>query len=56
VDSTEIANKTDSVSEIKEWQAITDYISKLPVEQNKKLPVVPVDAHTSEVSAIKRNN
>ena len=48
--------KTDTVHEIKEWQAIMDYLGNLPVGKNDKLPVVPVDDRASEVRAIKVNN
>lgn len=43
-------NKT----EIKEWQAIMDYLHKLPVKEGEKLPVVPVDERAAEVRAIKK--
>lgn len=39
--------------EIKEWQAIMDYLRKLPVTDKGKLPVIPVDARAAEVRAIK---
>jgi 5'-nucleotidase / UDP-sugar diphosphatase len=53
IDKNEIALKTGSVTEIKEWQAIMDYLRKLPVRGNSLLPVVPVDARAAEVRAIK---
>lgn len=39
--------------EIKEWQAIMDYLRKLPVTAKGKLPVIPVDVRAAEVRAIK---
>jgi 5'-nucleotidase/UDP-sugar diphosphatase len=45
----------NSVTEIKEWQAIMDYLRNLPVKQNAKLPVIPVDKRAAEVRAIKTN-
>jgi 5'-nucleotidase len=53
VDENEIALKANTVTEIKEWQAIMDYLRKLPVTGNSKLPVVPVDERAAEVRAIK---
>jgi len=44
---------TNKEAEIKEWQAIMDYLCKLPVKKGSKLPVVPVDARAAEVRAIK---
>ena len=39
--------------EIKEWQAIMDYLSSLPTAGPGELPVIPVDARAAEVRAIK---
>jgi len=39
--------------EIKEWQAIMDYLRKLPVKKPGELPVIPVDERAAEVRAIK---
>ena len=39
--------------EIKEWQAIMDYLRRLPVKTKGDLPVIPVDARAAEVRAIK---
>lgn len=39
--------------EIKEWQAIMDYLRNLPVKNPGELPVVPVDERAAEVRAIK---
>ena len=41
------------VREIKEWQAIMDYIRALPVKTKGELPMIPVDERASEVRAIK---
>jgi 5'-nucleotidase/UDP-sugar diphosphatase len=38
--------------EIKEWQAIMDFLRKLPAKKGK-LPVIPVDERAAEVRAIK---
>ncbi len=46
---------TNTVVEIKECQAIMDYLCKLPVKNGSKLPVVPVDKRAAEVRAIKVN-
>jgi 5'-nucleotidase/UDP-sugar diphosphatase len=43
----------NGVREIKEWQAIMDYICALPVKTKGELPVISVDARASEVRAIK---
>ena len=48
--ATTVTNGT--VREIKEWQAIMDYLRKLPA-RNGELPVVPVDEKANEVRAIK---
>jgi 5'-nucleotidase/UDP-sugar diphosphatase len=39
--------------EIKEWQAIMDYLRTLPVKRKGELPVIPVDERAAEVRAIK---
>lgn len=39
--------------EIKEWQAIMDYLSNLPIKTKSKLPVIPVDDRADEMRAIK---
>jgi 5'-nucleotidase / UDP-sugar diphosphatase len=41
------------VMEIKEWQAIMDHLSDLPVTSKGELPVIPVDEGAAEVRAIK---
>ena len=43
----------DAVNEIKEWQAIMDYIRGLPVRNKGGLPTIPVDERASEVRAFK---
>jgi len=40
------------VREIKEWQAIMDYLSSLPVKSQGELPTIPVDERAAEVRAI----
>jgi 5'-nucleotidase len=41
------------VREIKEWQAIMDYLRDLPVGKKGELPTIPVDERAAEVRAIK---
>ena len=43
----------DAVNEIKEWQAIMDYIRGLPVKDKGGLPTIPVDERASEQRAIR---
>jgi 5'-nucleotidase len=43
----------DALHEIKEWQAIMDYLRTLPVKNKGDLPVIPVDERAAEVRAIK---
>jgi 5'-nucleotidase len=47
------AGGTGPAREIKEWQAIMDYLSSLPVKRKGELPTIPVDARAKEVRAIK---
>jgi 5'-nucleotidase / UDP-sugar diphosphatase len=56
MDKSETALATNKMIEIKEWQAIMDYLAKLPVKKGSKLTVVPVDKRAAEVRAIKVNN
>jgi len=42
-----------TVREIKEWQAIMDYLSSLPVKIKGELPIIPIDERAEEVRAIK---
>ena len=44
---------TGAVREIKEWQAIMDYLRRLPVKNKGELPTIPVDERAAEVRAIK---
>ena len=55
MDKDETVLATNTATEIKEWQAIMDYLCKLPVKKGSKLPVVPVDKRAAEVRAIKIN-
>jgi len=55
MDKDETVLSTNKVTEIKEWQAIMDYLCKLPVAKGAKLPVVPVDKRAAEVRGIKMN-
>lgn len=41
------------VREIKEWQAIMDHLSSLPVDGENEIPTIPVDARAAEIRAIK---
>jgi 5'-nucleotidase / UDP-sugar diphosphatase len=43
----------DATREIKEWQAIMDYLRSLPVKSTGELPMIPVDERAAEVRAIK---
>jgi len=42
-----------TIREIKEWQAIMDYLRTLPVKGTNELPTIPVDERAAEVRAIK---
>jgi 5'-nucleotidase len=55
VDHSSVATAADSGAprEIKEWQAIMDYLRDLPVKKKGELPVIPVDERASEIRAIK---
>ncbi len=55
MDKDETVLSTNKVTEIKEWQAIMDYLCKLPVKKGSSLPIVPVDKRAAEVRAIKVN-
>jgi 5'-nucleotidase len=54
MDQTSVATapKNGAVREIKEWQAIMDYLRNLPVNPGE-LPIIPVDERAAEVRAIK---
>jgi 5'-nucleotidase/UDP-sugar diphosphatase len=41
------------VREIKEWQAVMDYLRALPIKTGSELPTIPVDERAAEVRAIK---
>jgi 5'-nucleotidase/UDP-sugar diphosphatase len=56
--TTDVATVAKSVGknagrEIKEWQAIMDYLRKLPVKTKGDLPQIPVDERAAEARAIK---
>jgi 5'-nucleotidase/UDP-sugar diphosphatase len=55
VDKSSVATGTGTAAfqEIKEWQAIMDYLHSLPVKNAGELPVIPVDERAAEVRAIK---
>ena len=55
MDKDETVLTTNKVAEIKEWQAIMDYLCKLPVKKGSKLPVVPEDKRAAEIRAIRLN-
>jgi 5'-nucleotidase len=52
-DSVAIGKGGGAVREIKEWQAIMDYLRDLPVKSKGELPTIPVDQRAAEVRAIK---
>jgi 5'-nucleotidase / UDP-sugar diphosphatase len=51
--SVAIAAGAGPAREIKEWQAIMDYLRSLPVKSKGELPTIPVGARAAEVRAIK---
>jgi 5'-nucleotidase/UDP-sugar diphosphatase len=51
--SIETGSGKDDINEIKEWQAIMDYICSLPVKNEGSLPVISVDERAKEERAIK---
>ena len=55
MDQSSIATATGNgpLREIKEWQAVMDYVRALPVKNGCKLPTIPVDERAAEVRAIK---
>ena len=55
IDKGGVATTTENgaVREIKEWQAIMDYLRKLSVKSKGDLPLIPVDERAAEVRAIK---
>jgi 5'-nucleotidase/UDP-sugar diphosphatase len=50
-DSIATTTTNGTVREIKEWQAIMDYLRKLPAQKGE-LPLIPVDEKANEVRAI----
>ena len=54
VDPASVATSANAAAprEIKEWQAIMDYLRDLPVARKGELPVIPVDARAAEVRAV----
>ena len=55
MDRSSLATSTEKgvVREIKEWQAIMDYLRRLPVKAPDTLPTIPVDERAAEVRAIR---
>ena len=55
VDKSSVASVTKSgaVQEIKEWQAIMDYLRSLPKKDKEELPTIPVDETGGRDWAIK---
>jgi 5'-nucleotidase / UDP-sugar diphosphatase len=51
-DSIATVAEKGAVREIKEWQAIMDYLRRLPVEHQNELPIIPVDERATEIRAI----
>ena len=51
--SVDTTTEEGAVREIKEWQAIMDYLRSLPVERQNELPTIPLDEHAAEVRAIR---
>ena len=45
------ASRGPVVEEIKEWQAIMDFLRSLPRSSKEELPVIPVDARATELRA-----
>jgi 5'-nucleotidase len=52
-DSVATSTENGAVREIKEWQAIMDYLRTLPVKTKGELPTIPLDDRAVEVRAIK---
>jgi 5'-nucleotidase len=51
--SVDLGTGKNAGREIKEWQAIMDFLRNLPVSTKGELPVIPVDDRAAEVRAIK---
>jgi 5'-nucleotidase len=54
-DSSSVATRAgkNAGREIKEWQAIMDFLRNLPVKRKGELPTIPVDERAAEVRGIK---
>jgi 5'-nucleotidase/UDP-sugar diphosphatase len=52
-DSVVTVAEEGAVGEIKEWQAIMDYLQSLPTRTPNELPTIPVDDRAAEVRAIR---
>ena len=52
-DSVHTETHKGAFREIKEWQAIMDYLRALPVKTPGELPIIPVDGRAKEVRALK---
>jgi len=57
VDNTCIATveSGSGIQEIKEWQAIMDYLCSLPKRGKDKLPIIPVGERAAEIRALEEN-
>lgn len=51
-ESVATVGETGAVREIKEWQAIMDYLRGLPANGKGELPTIPVDERAAEIRAI----
>jgi len=48
-----LESQDDVILELKEWQAIMDYLVALPKKVSEEFPTIPVDERASEVRAIR---
>ena len=55
VDQASVATVSEkgTLREIKEWQAIMDYLRSLPIQGKDQLPTIPVNERAAEIRAIK---
>jgi 5'-nucleotidase len=55
IDKDEVVNGTGAASslEIKEWQAIMDYLKSLPTKNDRGIAVLELDERSTEIRAIK---
>ena len=55
VDQASVATVSEkgTLREIKEWQAIMDYLRSLPIQGKDELPTIPVNERAAEIRAIK---